>query len=195
MWTAWRHFFFSWRAVRFMRGNLFLVCHQWAAIISSVSILFSVTISEQFVPSLCGILQSKMYFCFKTHVKYGFARKCRRKFRDERVPSRQKIYKLVNKLKSTRRIINKKQKKYKRRVLTEDKLDDIGARPEHIPRKSLNHLAQEIIMSKSSARRTTQLLKLIPYKTTIIHARLAAARPSYQGLFLLLVTTTVCRRR
>jgi DeoR/GlpR family transcriptional regulator of sugar metabolism len=38
-------------------------------------------------------------------------------------------------------------------VLTEEKLDDIGARLEHTPRKSLKRLAQETGVSKSSARR------------------------------------------
>jgi hypothetical protein len=36
-------------------------------------------------------------------------------------------------------------------------------------RKSLEHLAQEIGVSTSSARRATQLLKLRPYKTTATH--------------------------
>jgi hypothetical protein len=44
------------------------------------------------------------------------------------------------------------------RVLTE-KLDDKGAKLEHIPRKSLERLAQKIGVSKSSARTATQLLK------------------------------------
>jgi hypothetical protein len=48
-----------------------------------------------------------------------------------------------------------KKTKHKRRVLSEEKLDDIGARLEHTPRKS----AQETGVSKSSARRATQLLK------------------------------------
>jgi hypothetical protein len=46
---------------------------------------------------------------------------------------------------------------------------------EHTPRKSLEHVAKETEMSKSSARRATQFLKLRPHKTTVIHARLAAA--------------------
>jgi hypothetical protein len=41
---------------------------------------------------------------------------------------------------------------------------------EHTPRKSVKHLAQETGASKSSARRTTHLLKLRPYKTTVIDA-------------------------
>jgi hypothetical protein len=46
-------------------------------------------------------------------------------------------------------------------VLNEEKLDDIGERNrlEHIPRKSLKHLAQKTGVSKSSPRTATQLLK------------------------------------
>jgi hypothetical protein len=56
-------------------------------------------------------------------------------------------------------VIDKKQK-HKRRVLIEEKLDDIGDRFEHTPRKSLKHQAQETGVSKSSARTATQLLKI-----------------------------------
>jgi hypothetical protein len=63
-------------------------------------------------------------------------------------------------------------------VLAEEKLDDIWARLEHTPRKSLKCLAQEILMSKSSGRRATKMLKLRPYKTTVNHASLAAVRSS-----------------
>jgi DNA-binding MurR/RpiR family transcriptional regulator len=57
-------------------------------------------------------------------------------------------------------------------MLSEEKLDDIGARLEHTPRKSLKHLAQETGVSESSVGRVTQLLKFRPYKTT--NPRLAA---------------------
>jgi hypothetical protein len=70
---------------------------------------------------------------------------------------------------STWLLIDKKQK-HKHWVLTEDKLDDIGARLEYAPRKSLKCLAQVTGVSKSSARRATQLLKLRQCKTTVIHA-------------------------
>jgi hypothetical protein len=100
-------------------------------------------------------------FLHDTYVKYGSAEKCRRKFRrkfrDERVPSRQTIHNLVNKLRTTGFLIDKKTK-HKRRVLTE-KLDDMGARLEHTPRKSLRRLAQATGVSKSSARTATQLLR------------------------------------
>jgi response regulator of citrate/malate metabolism len=105
-------------------------------------------------------------FIYNAYVKYGSTRKCRRKFphkiRDERFPSRQRIHNLVNKLR-TGHLIDKKQK-HKRRVLTEEKLDDIGARLEYTPRKSLKRLAQETGLSKSSARRAAQFLKLRTYK-------------------------------
>jgi response regulator of citrate/malate metabolism len=65
----------------------------------------------------------------------------------------------VNKLRSTGLLIDKKQK-HKHQVLTEEKLDDMGARFEQTPKKSLKRLAQETGVSKSSARRATQLLKL-----------------------------------
>jgi hypothetical protein len=86
-------------------------------------------------------------FLHDTYMKYRSAGKCRRKFqrtfRDERVPSRQTVHSLVNKHRTTGLLIYKKQK-HKLQVLTEGKLDDIGASLEHMPRKSLKHLAQEI---------------------------------------------------
>jgi transposase len=129
---------------------------------------------------LCASEQHVLYL-YDTYVKYGSARKCRRKFRrkfhDERVRSRQTFHNLLNKHRSTGLLIDKKQK-HKRRVLADEKLDDIGARLEHTPRKSLKRLAQETGVSKCNARRATQLLKLRPYKTTVIRSRLAAGRSS-----------------
>jgi transposase len=108
-------------------------------------------------------------FLYDTYVKHGSAGKCRRKFRDETVPSRQTIHNLVNKLRTMGFLIDK-ETKYKHRVLTEKKLDDTGARLEHTPGKSLKRLAQGIGVSKSSARTATKLLKFRPHKTTVIHA-------------------------
>jgi hypothetical protein len=99
------------------------------------------------------------------------------KFHDERVPSRQTVYNLLNNVRTTRSLIDKKQKP-KGRVFTEEKLDDRGARLEHTPRKSLKRLLQETGVSKPSARRATQLLKRRRYKTTVIHARLAGREPA-----------------
>jgi hypothetical protein len=67
-------------------------------------------------------------------------------------------------------LLTDKKQKHSHQVLTEEKLDDIGARLENTPRKSLKHLAPETRVSKSSARTATQLLKLRLYKTTVIHA-------------------------
>jgi hypothetical protein len=66
-------------------------------------------------------------FLYDAYVKYGSASKCRRKFRDKRVPSRQTIHNSVNKLRTMGLLLDKKQN-HKCQVLTEEKLDDIGAR-------------------------------------------------------------------
>jgi hypothetical protein len=92
-------------------------------------------------------------FLYDTYVKYGTARKCWGKFRDE-----------TNNLQLVNQLILRGLKKHKRRVLTEGKLDDIGARLEYTPRKLLKRLPQETDVSKPSARRATQLLKLRPYR-------------------------------
>jgi hypothetical protein len=87
-------------------------------------------------------------FLYDTYVKYGSARKCRRKFRrkfrNER--TRQTIQNLMNKLRTTGLLIDKKETP-KCRVLTEEKLGDIGVRLEHTPRKSLKLLARETGLS------------------------------------------------
>lgn len=89
------------------------------------------------------------------------------KFPGERVPSRETVRLLVNKLRDTGSILDKKRN-VKRRVLTEDKLDDIGERLERSPKKSLRRLAQETEISKYSAWKATKLLKLKPYKVTVV---------------------------
>jgi hypothetical protein len=68
-------------------------------------------------------------FLYDICVKYGSARKCHHRFYDERVSSRQTIHSLVNKLRSTGLLIDKK-KKHKHQMLIK-KLNDIGARLEH----------------------------------------------------------------
>jgi hypothetical protein len=67
-------------------------------------------------------------------------------------------------------LLRDKKQKHKCQVLAEVKLADAGARLEHTHKESLKHVAQESGVSKSNARRATQLLKLRPYKTTVIHA-------------------------
>jgi hypothetical protein len=86
-----------------MRGNLFVICQQWAAVISSISrsqlqLMINVSVMVRYT------LEQRV-FLYDIYVKYGSARKCRRKFRrkfhDERGPSKQTIHNLVNELRST----------------------------------------------------------------------------------------------
>jgi hypothetical protein len=125
-------------------------------------------------------------FLYDASVKYVTDRKFqlnfRRNVRDDGAPSRQTIHNLMNKLRTG--LLTDNKQKNKRQVLTA-KLDGIGARFEHTPRKSPKRLAQKTEVCKCSARKATQMLKLRPYKTTAIHARLAAAQ----------LVSTVCRRR
>jgi hypothetical protein len=100
---------------------------------------------------------------------YMFARKFQFKFLGEQVPRWQYIHYLVNKLKTTGSSLDKKPGR-KWIVLTEETLDDIGARLETSPRKSLKWLAQETGVLMTSSWRATKLLKLWPYNTTVIHA-------------------------
>jgi hypothetical protein len=92
------------------------------------------------------ILEQRV-FLYDTHVKYVSARKrwrkCRRKFRGERVPSRQTIHNLVNRLRTTGLLIDKKQKR-KCRIFSE-KLDAMGARFERTRRKSLKLECQSLV--------------------------------------------------
>jgi hypothetical protein len=48
-------------------------------------------------------------------------------------------------------------------------LDDIGARLETSPRRSLMRLAQETSVLEKSANRATKLLKVPPYKTKDVY--------------------------
>jgi hypothetical protein len=75
-------------------------------------------------------------------------------------------------------------------VLTEETLDDIGAKLEISPRKSLKQLVQETGVSRTSAQRATKLLKLQPYKTTVIHSSKehdAVARINFCNWFLQII--------
>jgi hypothetical protein len=112
-------------------------------------------------------------FLYDSYVKCGSARKCRRKFCRKfpgvTIPSTTGIHKLIYKVRSTGSVLDKKPAK-KCRVLTKEKLDEIKARLEHTPQKSLRHLAEETGISKSSAAKATKLLKLKPYKATVVRA-------------------------
>ena len=99
----------------------------------------------------------RIFIC-NTFMKKSSWRKCRRKFRrqfpDSSVPDKTTIYRLVKKFNYTGSVQNKKPQVNKR-VLTEEKLDEIGFRLEQSPKKSLRRLAQQVGVSKSSVQLAT----------------------------------------
>jgi hypothetical protein len=159
VWTVWRYYI-TWWTVQFMCGSLCFVSSR-----QQLSAPLAICSQLQPVSSVVrhGAVHLRATCISVCHpCEYGPAGKCRqkfwRKFHDERVPSRRTVHNLVNKLRTTGLLIDKKQK-HKRQVLTVEKLHDIRVRLERIPRKSLKHLVQETGVSKSRARMATQLLK------------------------------------
>ena len=66
--------------------------------------------------------------------------------------------------------IKSRQKKNTQNIRAEEKLDKMGARVEAtLKKKQLVRLAQQKIMSASSARISAKLLHLQPHKTTVAH--------------------------
>jgi hypothetical protein len=53
-------------------------------------------------------------------------------------------------------------------MLTEEKLDEINVRLVHSIQKILRHLGQETGVPKSSVQTATKLLKLKPFKLTVV---------------------------
>jgi hypothetical protein len=58
----------------------------------------------------------------------------------------------------------------KKTVLTDQKLEDIRARLEISPRKSLRRLSQETDVSVGSASKATKLIKFRPHRVRVVHA-------------------------
>jgi hypothetical protein len=80
-------------------------CYQCqAAVIGAMSYFFPVNILSAVCYDMVRYTLEQRVFVYDTYVKYGSAGKCRRKFRrkfhGERVPSRQTIHHLVNKLRT-----------------------------------------------------------------------------------------------
>jgi DNA-binding MurR/RpiR family transcriptional regulator len=71
----------------------------------------------------------------------------------------------VKKVRSTGSFLDKKYTR-QNAVLTEEMLDEIGARLEHLPCTSLARLAQQAQVSKTTAWRATKNLHLQSYKIT-----------------------------
>jgi hypothetical protein len=96
---------------------------------------------------------------------------CERRFRHRypgvRIPASSTILRLVKKVRSTGSFLDKKYTT-QNAVLTEETLDETGARLDHSPRKSLARLAQQAQVSKTTAWRATKNLHIRPYKITQI---------------------------
>lgn len=123
------------------------------------------------MPNLKYSLRERVYL-YNTYVKTRKScAKTRRRFREKfpmrPVPSHNTIRRLAKRFKETGSI-NKPKANVKRRVLTEEKLDEIREKLEHTPQKSLRRLGQESGISASSARTATKLLKLKPYKIPVV---------------------------
>ncbi|PSN34967.1 hypothetical protein C0J52_24960 [Blattella germanica] len=101
-------------------------------------------------------------FINNTFVKCSSWRKCRRRFQKKfpevHPPSKHAIYKIAKKFRETGSLLNKKTER-KRRVLTEEILNDIGAQLQVSPRKSLASLAAQCGISRSTIHVATKLLK------------------------------------
>ena len=91
--------------------------------------------------------------CSETRLKF------RVKFPGGPVPNPGTIRRQAKRLKKTGYVKNRKVN-HRRKVLTEETLDEIGDRLEHTLQKSLKRLLQETGVSVSSVQRTTKLLKL-----------------------------------
>jgi hypothetical protein len=87
-------------------------------------------------------------------------------FPDITCPFGDTISKLVKKVRTRGISIDRKPLKRKR-VLTEENLDDIGHRLENPPRKSLRRLAQQSWFSVESAWTATKMLHIRQYKITV----------------------------
>jgi hypothetical protein len=79
------------------------------------------------------------------------------------------FHNLINKVRPTGLHMHKKPAK-RCCVFTEEKQHIIGPRLENTPHKSLECLAQETCISKSSAALATKVLKLWSYNETVVHA-------------------------
>jgi hypothetical protein len=108
-------------------------------------------------------------FLYDSHVKKKSYKSCRRRFHHRypgvRIPASSTILRLVRKVLSAGCFVDKKYTR-QNAVLTEETLDEIGARLEHSPHKSLAQFAQQAQVSKTTAWRATKNLHLWPYKIT-----------------------------
>jgi hypothetical protein len=108
-------------------------------------------------------------FPYDSYVKRKSYKSCKRRFRHRYpgvcIPASSTILRLVKKVCSTGSFLDKKYTR-QNAVLTKKTIDEIGARLEHSPRKSLARSAQQAQVSKTTAWRATENLHLQLYKIT-----------------------------
>jgi hypothetical protein len=90
-------------------------------------------------------------FLYDSYVKKKSYKSCKRRFHRRYpgvcIPASSAILRLVKKVRSAGSFVNKKYTR-QNAMLTEETLDEIGARLEHSPRKSLARLDQQAQVSK-----------------------------------------------
>ena len=109
-------------------------------------------------------------FMHDSYVRTESCREVTRLFRDRfpdiRASHRDTVRKRANRFRETGSVLDRKPQRS--HVLTEGKLDVIGQTLERSPRKSRSRLSQETGVSQFSAWKATTLLKLKPYKITVV---------------------------
>ncbi|PSN45649.1 hypothetical protein C0J52_12339 [Blattella germanica] len=115
-------------------------------------------------------------FLLETNTRKHSYLKCRilfiRKFPGVSVPNKSTIHRLVCKVCEIGAFADKKRNR-KRTVLTEEKLNGIGACFEKSPHESLSKLAHQVGVSVSSVWNATKLLKFKPYiNKKLVHKHL-----------------------
>ncbi|PSN34822.1 hypothetical protein C0J52_23266 [Blattella germanica] len=102
-------------------------------------------------------------FLYDTYVKTESCREVCNRFRDRYpgvpVPCRETVRCLVNKLRTTGSLNNATTRKRKRKILTEEKINDINTSLVRSPKKSVRRVAQQVGISKTSVHRATKILK------------------------------------
>ncbi|PSN53166.1 hypothetical protein C0J52_18563 [Blattella germanica] len=112
-----------------------------------------------------GFTLAHCIFMYDSYVRTKYSREVTRLFKDRfpdiNAPHRDTVRKLVNRLRETGSVLDRKLSRT-HHVITEEKLNEIGQTLQHNLRKSLNRLSQETNVSQFSAWRATRLLKLKP---------------------------------
>ena len=112
-------------------------------------------------------LQQRFFVC-KCYFKWESPSRVRTEYIQTLPPSRFTIHEIVKKFETTGSVANKSRNR-KRKFLTEETLDEIGASLERASTKSIPKLAH-VGISEYSAHRATKFLKLKPYKCTSVHS-------------------------